>query len=192
MRPLLLALAQSVKADTAIIDGEVVALDENGNPSFQHLQNLTGFGTRPALKGMAPPTLNFFAFDLLYLNGYDLRKAALIDRRQLLISILLPSEIVRYSEHFVGKGDELLKAVRAKGLEGIIAKQAQSRYESRAQRKLDQDQSHHAAGLCDLRIHSRRARTFWRIGSRLLQGQKTHLRWQCGVRIYAAVAQGSV
>ncbi|MGC2743979.1 MAG: DNA ligase D [Candidatus Angelobacter sp.] len=125
------ALAQSVKADTAIIDGEVVALDENGTPSFQHLQNLTGFGTKPALKGMAPPNLNFFAFDLLYLNGYDLRKAALIDRRQLLVSILLPSDVVRYSEHFAGKGDELLKAVRAKGLEGIIAKQAQSRYESK-------------------------------------------------------------
>ncbi len=129
--PAAVALAQSVKADTAIIDGEVVALDENGNPSFQHLQNLTGFGTKPALKGAAPPLLNFFAFDLLYLNGYDLRKAALIDRRQLLISILLPSEIVRYSEHFIGKGDELLQAVRAKGLEGIIAKQAQSRYESK-------------------------------------------------------------
>lgn len=125
------ALAQSVKAETAIIDGEVVALDEYGNPSFQHLQNLTGFGTKPALKGMATPNLNFFAFDLLYLNSYDLRKAALIDRRQLLMSILLPSEIVRYSEHFVGKGDELLQAVRAKGLEGIIAKQAQSRYESK-------------------------------------------------------------
>ncbi|MGZ4897554.1 MAG: DNA polymerase ligase N-terminal domain-containing protein, partial [Candidatus Angelobacter sp.] len=121
------ALAQCVKADTAIIDGEVVALDDNGNPSFQRLQNMTGFGTKPALKGMAAPFLNFFAFDLLYLNGYDLRKAALIDRRQLLMSILLPSEVVRYSEHFVGKGDELLKAVRAKGLEGILAKQAQSR-----------------------------------------------------------------
>ncbi|HWS17932.1 MAG TPA: DNA ligase D [Candidatus Elarobacter sp.] len=124
------ALAQSVKGETAIIDGEVVALDNNGNPSFQRLQNMTGFGTKPAVKGAAP-FLNFFAFDLLYLNGYDLRKAALIDRRQLLISVLLPSEVVRYSEHFVGKGDELLKAVRAKGLEGILAKQTQSRYESK-------------------------------------------------------------
>lgn len=124
------ALGQSIKADTAIIDGEVVALDDAGNPSFQRLQNMTGFGTKPALKGAAP-FLNFFAFDLLYLNGYDLRKAALIDRRQLLMSILLPSDVVRYSEHFVGKGDELLKAVRAKGLEGILAKQAQSRYESK-------------------------------------------------------------
>jgi bifunctional non-homologous end joining protein LigD len=125
------ALAQSVQAETAIIDGEVVALDENGNPSFQRLQNMTGFGTKPAVKGMAAPFLNFFAFDLLYLNGHDLRKAALIDRRRLLMSILLPSEIVRYSEHFAGKGRELLDAVRAKGLEGILAKQAQSPYESR-------------------------------------------------------------
>jgi len=125
------ALAQSVKVATAIIDGEVVALDDTGNPSFQHLQNLTGFGTKPALKGMSPPNLNFFAFDLLYLNGYDLRKAALIDRRQLLTSVFLPRDIVRYSDNFMGKGDELLKAVRAKGLEGIIAKQAQSRYESK-------------------------------------------------------------
>src|SRR5450432_1263593 len=125
------ALPQIVKAATAIIDGEVVALDENGNPSFQRLQNMTGFGTKPAIKGMAAPFLNFFAFDLLYLNGYDLRKAALIDRRQLLMSILLPSEIVRYSEHFAGKGQELLQAVRAKGLEGILAKQAQSKYESK-------------------------------------------------------------
>jgi bifunctional non-homologous end joining protein LigD len=129
--PIAEALEQCVKAATAIIDGEVVALDENGKPSFQHLQNYTGFGTKPALKGVAPPPLNFFAFDLLYLNGYDLRKAALIDRRQLLASIIMPSESVRYSDHFAGKGEELLQAVRAQGLEGIIAKQAQSRYESR-------------------------------------------------------------
>ncbi len=125
------ALAQCVKADTAIIDGEVVALDENGTPSFQRLQGMTGFGPKPPVKGMQAAQLNFFAFDLLYLNGYDLRKAALIDRRNLLMSILTPSEIVRYSEHFAGKGAELLKAVQAKGLEGILAKQAQSRYESK-------------------------------------------------------------
>jgi bifunctional non-homologous end joining protein LigD len=125
------ALRTGVKAESAIVDGEIVALDENGKPSFQHLQNLTGFSVKPALKGVVLPPLNFFAFDLLYLNGYDLRKAALIDRRQLLRTILLPSEMVRYSEHFAGKGQELLEAVRTKGLEGIIAKQAQSRYESK-------------------------------------------------------------
>src|ERR1700744_726013 len=118
--PIATALPQAVKADTAIIDGEVAAMDDNGIPSFQRLQNLTGFGTKPALKGVAPPLLNFFAFDLLYLNGYDLRKAALIDRRNLLQSIILPSDVVRYSDHFAGKGKEMLEAGKAKGLEGII------------------------------------------------------------------------
>src|SRR5260370_7302476 len=122
-------LPTSIRAKTAIIDGEVVALDENGVPSFQLLQNRTGF--HKSIKGGKPHALNFFAFDLLYLDGYDLRKAALIDRRQLLQSIVLPGEIVRYSDHFAGKGSELLEAVRAKGLEGIIAKHARSRYESR-------------------------------------------------------------
>src|SRR5262249_16711604 len=114
--PVAEALKQCVKADTAIIDGEVVALDENGKRTVPHRQTSIAFGAKPALKGVPPPPLNFFAFDLLYLNGYDLCKAALIDRRRLLTSILMPSEMVRYSDHFAGKGDELLQAVRAKGL----------------------------------------------------------------------------
>ena len=123
------ALLDCVNADTAIIDGEVVAMDENGVPSFQFLQQRTGFSK--TVKSEVAHPLSFFAFDLIYLNGYDLRSAALIDRRQLLASILLPSETVRYSEHFAGKGEELLQAVRLKGMEGILAKQAQSKYESR-------------------------------------------------------------
>lgn len=125
------AIEEAVKADSAIIDGEVVAFDENGVPSFQLLQNHVGFRRSAALKGEKPQALSFFAFDLLYLNGYDLRKAALIDRRQLLSSIILPSETVKYSDHFAGRGNELLDAVKARGLEGIIAKQAQSKYESK-------------------------------------------------------------
>ncbi|HYX52760.1 MAG TPA: DNA ligase D [Candidatus Limnocylindrales bacterium] len=125
------AIAESVKAESAILDGEIVALDENGVPSFQLMQNYTGFRRSAALKGEKPQSLNFFAFDLIYLNGYDLRKASLIDRRQLLSSIILPNQVVRYSEHFAGRGQELMEAVRAKGLEGVVAKQAQSRYESR-------------------------------------------------------------
>jgi bifunctional non-homologous end joining protein LigD len=124
------ALLECVNADSALIDGEVVALDENGVPSFQLLQNRTGFHKSAAVKDAAS-ALSFYAFDLLYLNGYDLRSAALIDRRQLLSSILLPSETVRYSDHFAGKGQELLEAVTAKGMEGILAKRAQSKYESR-------------------------------------------------------------
>jgi len=124
------ALSQSIKAESALIDGEIVAFDENGVPSFQHLQNRVGF-RRSATMRDKPQAMSFFAFDLLYLDGYDLRKAALIDRRQLLASIIQPGETVKYSDHFAGKGQELLDAVRAKGLEGIVAKRAQSKYESK-------------------------------------------------------------
>jgi bifunctional non-homologous end joining protein LigD len=123
------AMGKSIRAESAVLDGEVVALDENGVPSFQLLQNRTGI--HRSAKGGKPHALNFFAFDLLYLDGYDLRGAALIDRRQLLQSIVLPDPVVRYSDHFVGKGSELLDAVREKGLEGILAKRATSKYESR-------------------------------------------------------------
>ena len=122
-----------MKAENAILDGEVVALDENGSPSFQLLQNHVGFRRSAALRGEKPQTLIFYAFDLLYMNGFDLRRAALIDRRRLLSSIILPGEIIRYSEHFAGRGRELLEAAREKGLEGIIAKQAQSRYDIQTQ-----------------------------------------------------------
>ncbi|MGH9564726.1 MAG: non-homologous end-joining DNA ligase, partial [Candidatus Angelobacter sp.] len=124
------ALQDTVKADCAILDGEIVAFDETGVTSFQLLQNRTGF-RRSAVNTSKPNALCFFAFDLLYLSGYDLRKAALIDRRQMLSSIIHPNETVRYSDHFVGKGRELLNAVREKGLEGIVAKQSQSRYEAK-------------------------------------------------------------
>jgi len=124
------ALPEAVRAKSAILDGEVVALDESGTPSFQLLQNRTGFH-RSAVKSEKPETLNFFAFDLLYLDGFDLRGAALIDRRRLLQSVILPNDTIRYSDHFAGKGSELLQAVREKGLEGVIAKLAQSRYESK-------------------------------------------------------------
>jgi len=123
------ALPKSIRAESAVLDGEVVALDENGVPSFQLLQNRTGI--HKSAKGGKPSALNFFAFDLLYLDGYDLRGAVLIDRRKLLQSVVLPDPIVRHSDYFADKGRELLDAVRDKGLEGILAKRASSKYESR-------------------------------------------------------------
>jgi bifunctional non-homologous end joining protein LigD len=123
------ALGKSIRAESAVLDGEIVALDENGVPSFQLLQNLTGI--HKSAKGGKPHALNFYAFDLLYLDGYDLRDAALIDRRQMLQSIVLPDLVVRHSDYFADKGRELLDAVREQGMEGILAKRGSSRYESR-------------------------------------------------------------
>jgi len=125
------ALATALTAETAILDGEIVSLDESGVPSFQLLQNRIGATPMATQRYAQAQPVSYYAFDLLYLDGFDLRKAALLDRRQLLASVLNPNEIVRRSEHFTGKGLELLQAVREKGLEGIVAKSANSIYESR-------------------------------------------------------------
>jgi len=73
----------------------------------------------------------FFAFDLLYLDGYDLRGLPLVERKRLLKEVVQPDGLIRFSEHFVGNGPGLLEAIRQQGLEGIVGKRAQSRYESR-------------------------------------------------------------
>jgi bifunctional non-homologous end joining protein LigD len=72
--------------------------------------------------------LVYYAFDLLYCDGFDLRKAALLDRKALLKTILREDQHVRYSEHIVEQGEALLAAARDKHLEGIIAKQGRSAY----------------------------------------------------------------
>lgn len=133
--PELQKIVDALEADTAIVDGEIVCFDDNGVPSFQLLQNRIGAGPKSAPKLAQSQPANFFAFDLLYLDGYDLRRTPLIERKQLLASILQPNSIFRLSEHFTGNGEELLAAVREKGLEGIVAKQAYSHYDSKRSRE---------------------------------------------------------
>ena len=77
----------------------------------------------------------YFVFDLLYLDGYDLRGVALSERRKLLEAVVTPSEVLRISEAFPGAGAEMLEAAREHGLEGILAKLATSCYESRRSRE---------------------------------------------------------
>ena len=103
-----------------VIDGEVVALDEHGRPSFKLLQ---GFGNAQAIV--------FYAFDLLMLQGKDVRTWPLVERRKQLCEIvsILP-DIIRYSETFNVPLPELMKAVRKHQLEGIVAKRAGSQYRS--------------------------------------------------------------
>ena len=133
--PELSPILNALDAETAILDGEIVCFDEHGVPSFQLLQNRIGASPRsvPGLAKSQPAS--FFAFDLLYLDGYDLRRTPLVERKQLLASVLQPNATFRLSEHFAGKGEELLHAVGEKGLEGIVAKQAFSRYDSKRSRE---------------------------------------------------------
>jgi bifunctional non-homologous end joining protein LigD len=129
--PELRGLGEVFAGATAVVDGEIVALDEQGRPSFELLQQRIGMGSKAAAPQPRSHAIVFFAFDLPYFNGYDLRAAPLVERKRLLASVLSPSPVVRYSEHFVGNGQRLLAGAREQGLEGVMAKRALSAYESR-------------------------------------------------------------
>jgi len=130
--PELKSLPVSVKAKTAILDGGVVALDDQGRPSFSLMQQRTGFrpGGRRGPVNAAVPVL-YYAFDLLYLDGYDLRRLPLEERKNKLLGVLIPGENVRFSDHYQRQGKALLKIAEEKGLEGILAKKRDSVYQER-------------------------------------------------------------
>ena len=130
--PELKDLPHFVKAKNAILDGEVVALDEEGKPSFSLMQQRTGF--RPHGKRSAPkadvPVL-YYAFDLIYLDGEDWRRMPLEERKRKLASIVKTGDALRYSDHFEEYGKALFDTAQEKGLEGIVAKRRTSCYEER-------------------------------------------------------------
>ncbi len=134
--PELKVLPKFVNAKTAILDGEVVVLDEQGRPSFSLMQQRTGLrshGRQTAPRHDLP--ILYYAFDLIYLDGYDLRRVALDDRKRVLRETLASGEIVRYSDHYAGQGIALFNAAKQKDLEGILAKKCTSCYEERRSRE---------------------------------------------------------
>jgi bifunctional non-homologous end joining protein LigD len=135
--PELRDMAKHFRAENAIADGEIVALDAQGRPSFSLMQQRTGFrepGRRSAKKNTGLP-IQFYAFDLLYLDGYDLMRVELEERKQLLASILTKGPAVSYSEHHVADGKTLYQAAARLGLEGIVAKRRRSCYHQKRTRE---------------------------------------------------------
>jgi bifunctional non-homologous end joining protein LigD len=120
-------LANQLDASEAIVDGEIVALDTAGRSNFQKLQNRAGV-RNPSQQLLESIPATYYAFDLLYCDGYDLRKVPLEKRKDLLKQILRPNSHIRYSEHEIGKGKELYEAARQQSLEGIIGKKRDSVY----------------------------------------------------------------
>jgi len=133
--PELKDLPEFVKAKTAILDGEVVALDDEGRASFSLMQQRTGFrpgGHRTAAKSDIP--VLYYAFDVLYLDGYDWRRVNLVERKKKLREILQPGDSLRYSDHYEAQGTALFEIARQKKLEGILAKRSASCYVERRSR----------------------------------------------------------
>ncbi|MBW3612861.1 MAG: non-homologous end-joining DNA ligase, partial [Chloroflexi bacterium] len=124
--------ADWIHARAAIVDGEVVALDEDGRPQFSLLQDRTGVRTgRAAGKRVRgePAPIVFQVFDLLHLDGQSLLDVPLEDRKRLLRSRLRPHPLVRYSGHVEAHGEAFHAAAREQELEGVVAKLRRSPYE---------------------------------------------------------------
>ena len=131
------SLPKFVKVERAILDGEVVALDDEGRPSFSLMQQRTGFqpGKR-RLPGREGVPVIYYAFDLLYLDGLDLRRVALEQRKQLLHDRIAAggdgqNGVIQFSDHYAEKGLDLFEAAKQRGLEGIVAKKRSSAYQER-------------------------------------------------------------
>ena len=129
--PELVRALAALPVSQVLMDGELVILDDQGRPSFQRLQNRARIGRAPDIRHAAvesPGTL--YLFDLMTLEGYDLRALPLVKRKALLRKLLPEAGPLRYSEHFERDGEALYDQAVGMGLEGIVAKQADSPYKS--------------------------------------------------------------
>ena len=115
----------SLKATTAIIDGEVVMIDSSGRTSFQKLQQAMGRGGATGFI--------YQVFDLIYFEGLDLTRTPLIERKEALKALVATgtkSTLLQYSDHQEGNGKLFFKSACEYGLEGIVSKRADSQYVS--------------------------------------------------------------
>ena len=153
--------------DDTVIDGEVVALDADGRPSFNMLQNY----------GSARGPLYFFIFDLLMLSGRDVMAEPLVKRRDLIEKRVLPKLAgpIRYSPTLEASLKDLISSVKAQGLEGLVAKRRDSKYEPGLRQGLAEDAGQSRAGTGHWRIHAI-AQELRRACYRLLRGCQPDLR----------------
>jgi len=122
--PSLVKAMKALRLKSAILDGEIVALDSSGRASFQRLQQ--------SIKG-ASAGLIFHIFDLIYIEGFSLTRTPLRDRKRMLAELTEPLGdvgMLRYSDHIEGNGAQFFKEACKLGIEGIVSKLADSMYES--------------------------------------------------------------
>ncbi|HET6778074.1 MAG TPA: DNA ligase D [Gemmatimonadales bacterium] len=144
-----------------VLDGEVVALDEAGRPSFQRLQQRGKLTRSLDIRQAAVENpVTYYAFDLLGAEGFDLRPLPLVVRKRLLRKLLPPAGAIRYLDHFEGDGDLLYQHVQKLGLEGIVAKQADSAYRA-------------GRSPCWLKIRTRLSEDFVVVGFTASKGLRT-------------------
>jgi bifunctional non-homologous end joining protein LigD len=116
--PIVVDQLKHISAD-AVLDGEIVVLNDKGQPSFQFLQHYSENQDRP---------IQYQIFDLLELNGQNTTGLSLIERKELLHKIIPENEVIKYSDHIPEKGKSFFTVTEENGLEGILAKKMDSKY----------------------------------------------------------------
>ncbi len=125
--PIIAEAAARIPLESAFLDGEIVVVDRRGRTEFQALQSV--------LQGLKTGRLVYFVFDIPFCNGYDVTQTPLIKRKELLLKKLLarkPSAYeprIIYADHILGQGEAVFQNACRLGLEGIVSKRADSRYE---------------------------------------------------------------
>ncbi|MEO6819461.1 MAG: non-homologous end-joining DNA ligase, partial [Ginsengibacter sp.] len=116
--PIIVDQLKSIKAD-AVLDGEIVVLDEKGKPNFQYLQHYSEHHDNP---------IQYQVFDLLSLNGKDTKELELVKRKELLQQLIPENEVIKYCDHVTVHGVSFFELTTENGLEGMIAKKMDSIY----------------------------------------------------------------
>lgn len=127
--PELRYLRAHLAAESFVIDGELVVLDEEGHPQFSRVLSRLKAPSRRAFERLArSDRATYYVFDLLYLDGHDLRNLPLQSRRSLLEQVVRPSPWIRISDTVLGQGTALFQLITERGLEGLVAKHRHSLY----------------------------------------------------------------
>ena len=116
--PIIIDQLKEVKAD-AVLDGEIVVLDEAGKPNFQYLQHYSEHQDKP---------IQYQVFDLLELNGKNTRDIELVKRKELLQQLIPENDVIKYCDHILEHGVSFFELTTENGLEGMIAKKIDSPY----------------------------------------------------------------
>lgn len=133
--PELQSVCEAVDATKAVIDGEIIVADAEGHSDFDRLMNRMRVESWQRVeweRRQAPVT--FVAFDLLFLEGRDLRQQPLFERKSLLRQLLTPGGHVAYSDHVEEDGEAFYQAVCDRGIEGVVAKRKDAPYISSGRR----------------------------------------------------------
>ena len=128
--PEIVAELASQPEDALVLDGELVALNEEGMPDFGLMQQSVELPkTARVARSDGVATIKYYPFDILHLDGVDLTRLPLHERKELLEQVLLPAQSIQLMEHVEEAGEAFYKAVEAMGIEGMVAKRRTGIYE---------------------------------------------------------------